>query len=749
MSNTKKDKLPNPGAMPNAADLTKNSKMNPVSIVSSAEGQTPAIVAMNYLLFTLYSLVGTLIYYPSFIVNIPASTLEETLPKEDLCMRMGLSKRTCKKKIKCLFQKCDYLDDPIGYQLDKQYQRPCNRKRIRHENTEKSKPMFGGKSKTRKYHKSKNWRRQLSGKMKEQMKRDYENNILNLVLNKKQKRNKKTKKFYGGNEKNLLNHKTCKNKQTKILCSLRDGTVQYKELLPFSEILSNKKNILNMFGGHSKDNSDKPSEETFDETTKQNAEEKIKGIILTLIKEHNEKLHTIIEENPEHAPKVIEDVKKKSKLLRFFLEKYPNTIEKYLTKYSDKLVPFIKGIQIETLTQQQLENTETPKNAENTETPQHVEDKQFIEEAEQRKILIRSFFVEKVKTQTLFKLAIVLQAMKQLFKDENISDAEKNDIKPPPEKQTTSVVFPWNFNDPNMRLTDRIKCLNSHITQTKFEREKDPELYDKCFICKHCTLRNTASKVWGGVIKELLAGNKSKQFVELINNTYGMLREHIEFPFMTDKQYYLTTLISLQLVNHNFEIDKVDTRFNVHGADFELKDLVVGIPPVSIVGKERLRDHFDELRKCYIAFHQIGIAQEIHGIYYESLMRKYFQIQPEHREEKLHFLKSVAFKNYELLYVKNQRSKIKSQGVYEKLYDNDINKDEMEYFSHFEKNAKLENLKNSENYTDLNQYLEYHLRSQYYFLLNKNNFTPDYLNRSHSHQGRDGALLKKITMKLF
>ena len=84
-------------------------KMNPSSMVSAAsidsdsQGQSPAVVAVNYLLFTLYSLVGTLIYYPSFIVNIPESNLEETLPKQDLCMKMGFSERICKKKNKMSF----------------------------------------------------------------------------------------------------------------------------------------------------------------------------------------------------------------------------------------------------------------------------------------------------------------------------------------------------------------------------------------------------------------------------------------------------------------------------------------------------------------------------------------------------------------------------------------------------------------------------------------------------------------------
>ena len=636
-----------------------------------------------------------------------------------------------------MFKNCDYLEDPIGYKLDRKYKKPCNRKRVRHDLTEKNVVMTGGHNKTKKYNNNKNWRRYLSGKMKDQMKNKYQKNMMIHILNQKTNKNimKKTKKYYGGNEKNLLNHNTCKNKKSKVLCSLRDGVVKYKQPVPFSEVLFKKQILLGMFGGSSKDNSDMPSEEPVDESTKQDAEEKIKNIVFKLIKEHNEKLHKIIEENPEQVSKVIEDVKQKSKILRFALKTFPKTIEEYLTKYSDKLVPIIKDIDIEKLNQSSVGSAVNEGNAEDSEDP---EDKELTEEeeAEERKLLIRTFFVEKVKTQTLFKLAIILKAMEEIFKDEEvINESEMNETRPPPEKEDINVVFPWNFKDPNMRIVDRIKCLNSHITQTKFEREKDPELYDKCFICKHCTLRNTASKVWGGVIKGLLAGNKSKQLVELINNTYGMLREYIEFPFMTEKQYYLTTLISLQLVNHNLEIDKIDTRFVINKIKLELKDLILGIPSVAIVNRDNLRQHLEDLKKCYIVFHQIGIAQEIHGIYYESLFRKYFQIQQHQKAEKLHFLKKIAFKNYELLYMKNRRPNMKHQGVHEKLYENDININDMKYFSHFEIDPKLKNLKNANNYTELSRQLSI-LKSQYDFLMNIDNSSfssdPRVYDRNHT-----------------
>ena len=330
---------------------------------------TPAQVALNYLLLTLYSLAGTLIYYPSFIVNLPESTLEESLPKQDLCVKMGFSKRICKKKIKCLFKNCDYLDDPIGYKLDKQFKKPCNRKRRSRDVTNKN-IMVGGKKKTRKYPEKLGWRRCLSKNMKKQLKNEYKTNISNFISNKtKIKRNRRTKKYHGGNNKNILNPDTCKNKKTKLLCSLRNGGVVYPEPLILSETLQKQNELLKLFGGGNqhaaksaksedtdelvKEDTDELVKEDTDELVKeetdlknpmtpQSNEEKIKSIILEKIKTHNKDLFKVIEKNPGHVNKIIDDFKKKYPIISRTLFRYPKTIE----KYSDKLIPFIKNIRV-------------------------------------------------------------------------------------------------------------------------------------------------------------------------------------------------------------------------------------------------------------------------------------------------------------------------------------------------------------------------------------------------------------------
>ena len=684
-------------------DITKLAKLNPASLstslASSALSQTgmqsPAAVMINYLLYTMYSLVGSIIYYPAFLANLPESNLEESLPKHDLCMKMGLSERVCKKKIKCFFKSCHYLDDPVGYKLDKQVKKPCNRKRReQQQQITKKEIMIGGagrKKRTRKFFKKNGWRKFLSHKMINKMKKRYEQNILNDFFG-KHKRNKTHKKKYVGGNKKL--DKSCKNKHNKTLCSIIDKLVYQEEHDKLKKLLKiKKKYIFPQFGGGN--------------------ENKIKEYISSLIKDNNKELYKIIEQSPDKLSNIINEIKEKFPSVAKSAMMFPDAIK----KFSGVLTPYIKKFDISKISDQMtnLKNKVFKSNSKDD------------NDTKERKNLIRSFFVEQIKSDSLFKLAIIIKIMEKLFEDEPLSSAEKKEKGNQEKNNDISIVFPWNFNNPTLDLKDKIKCLSSHISQTEFERQKNPELYDKCFVCKHCTLRNTASAVWGNVIKGILSGNKSKQFTEIINNTFGLLRKHIDFSFMTEKQYYLTTLISLHLANENLDIGKVDSSFQMYGSSYNLKDLIVGIPSVSFIDKSSLRNHMVELRNTYASYYQIGIVEDIHGIYYESILKRYFEMEYNDRAERLDFLKNIALKNYNILYTEHNDDVDKNEGMYEKIYDNKINSDEMSYFSHFDTNQTLNNLKNSSNYSELNEQLTFVLYPQYKFLLKESNFDYDSL----------------------
>ena len=474
-------------------DVTKLAKLNPASLsaslassaLSQAGMQSPIAVMIDYLLYTMYSLVGSIIYYPAFLANLPESNLEESLPKHDLCMKMGLSERTCKKKLKCFLKSCHYLDDPDGYKLDKRVKKPCNKKgrqQQRPQITKKSIMMGGAgrKKRTRKYYQKNGWRKYLSHKMIMNLRKKYEKNILKgLFDTSKNNKTRKRRKYIGGND---IFDKGCINKINYVRCS----QIEHIEYPPDNHVhklpktLKIKHGVLRQMGGSNED--------------------KIKEHIIGLIKEHNEELHKKIDENPEQVSNIINEIKKKYPAATKAALMFPNTIK----KFSKLLIPYIQKFDVSNISDEAIKSMNISSmissgSASGENETMDIESNSQEEKttiSKKEKNLIRSFFVEQIKSDCLFKLAIIIKVMEQLFEDDPISEEEKQGIREQVRKDDVSVVFPWNFNNPTLQLKDKIKCLSSHITQTKFEREQNPDLYDKCFVCKHCTLRNTASKVW-------------------------------------------------------------------------------------------------------------------------------------------------------------------------------------------------------------------------------------------------------------
>ena len=204
---------------------------------------------------------------------------------------------------------------------------------------------------------------------------------------------------------------------------------------------------------------------------------------------------------------------------------------------------------------------------------------------------------------------------------------------------------------------------------------------------------------------------------------------------MTGEQYYLTTLISLQMTIQDLDIEQINTSFKTRtNSEFKLKELILGIPAITIQEQSAFNDDIEQIKTDVHLLRELGIFEEINGIYYESLMRKFFEIEHHNYEEKLNFLKKIAFKNYELLYVKNENNNNRRlKGVYEKFYNNSITSEEMKHFSHFSIDNTLMDYVNRWNYSGLSEHLHKELEEQYNFLLDQNNFkSPESIKISQS-----------------
>ena len=128
-------------------------KMNDVMSSFQSMNKSPMSHVIDYLLYTLYSLAGIFIYYPSFLINLPDTTLEQLVPTKEGCKTLFGNELICKRKLRCFFRKCSLLEDPIGYKLQKELDKEQNRgkKKKRTESRKIQKIQLGGNKKNEQF----------------------------------------------------------------------------------------------------------------------------------------------------------------------------------------------------------------------------------------------------------------------------------------------------------------------------------------------------------------------------------------------------------------------------------------------------------------------------------------------------------------------------------------------------------------------------------------------------------------------
>jgi hypothetical protein len=80
-------------------------------------GKTPFDMLFDNFKLSLFNIAALYVYFPSLMVNMPNSTLEDIIPEKDGCKFLFNDEYTCKRKIKCFFQKCSAMEDSVGYLL--------------------------------------------------------------------------------------------------------------------------------------------------------------------------------------------------------------------------------------------------------------------------------------------------------------------------------------------------------------------------------------------------------------------------------------------------------------------------------------------------------------------------------------------------------------------------------------------------------------------------------------------------------
>tara|TARA_Y100000389_G_scaffold153040_1_gene153158 strand:- start:191 stop:2995 length:2805 start_codon:yes stop_codon:yes gene_type:complete len=623
-----------------------------------------AKILVNSILYSLYSLAGSLIYYPSMLINMPDSTLERTLPKSDLCKSMGLSERTCKKKIKCLVSNCSFLDDPVGYQLDRKTKPTCERKI----SSKELASQLGGKITRKRKKKIKplpNWKKYIPDKVKGKLKTLYVLHVLNQNNNisRKNKKAKKGKTYK--NKKKIKGGNACGGCGCCSSCNPQQAPP------------------MNMNGNNSA-----PTKES-------------KG------------------ENNNINKETCSNIKQKVLCYNRKTPKYNSSsmfkkCGKDLLKYNKRMQVLLSGLKV----QKGGSNSESSDGAK-----QENNNVMNIDEKEMQEIT-SDFMINHLKPEHIFKLAISVRILEEIFANDENTNNTNNTANL--EIDDVEVTFPWKTKDPNMCLSERLTCMKSHITRDSVDLnlpdEKKKEMYEKCFVCKNCTLRNTAKKAWGKLMNNIFVGNKTQQLIDAITIIYNMLqRDFVNFSYMTPKQYYLTTLLSLQMSEYSLNLDSLDCTFNINDINYPLKDLIVGIPKIEIIRSDNLNVIKPELKQNYNFLKGLNLHKNINNTYYRSVLKRFFEIDPTYNNERLHYLKNIAFNNYKLLYVKNNTN------ILINLYKNKINTSDMKQFALFRMNNNISNmlvtlLKDESKHQELSKLLKAILRNKYEYLLDKSNF---------------------------
>ena len=549
---------------------------------------------LNIFLYTLYTVGGSFIYYPSFFVNIPNSTLEQLIPTNEGCKEIIGDKLTCKKKLKCFFKRCSILEDPIGSRLEQQIK-----------NSKKTKkgsftPSGGGK-------KNKTKKKKFSVNNLKLLKK------INKLTNRDKKKYIKLIKYLSSIKKgagnSLINQNTCLNKATQIFCHKKGKNIIYpassKEERQTKDFLKMFKNMTQRGGNN------------------------------TLLKINNN----------------LNSTKHNLNLLLNFLNKYSNV-----------------GIDNEEM----------------------LVDSQLIES------LLEMYF----DNESLYKLLISYYILKELF-GKNMVKSNVKSVSNINSYNGIDVVFPWDSDShKDMTIEEKKSCLFKHLTNLNIGDEYETnDFYQKCFICKNCTLLNTSLKAWEGLFSSLFTPSEN-ELKTLSKDLYNVLMKNITFDTMDVNNYYNISLYAMNLLDKDLDINQLKSTFKTKTQIYTLPELIFGIPKVKKVSIINSSDILGKkFKEIFVLFQDIQIEKLIHKLCYDKLYHKINHVKNEN--ERLYFIKQ-CIKNRIKLFYGNENLFLKNNE------ESDINIDELKkYRIHNENGENINILINNKIKTDFYQKIFY------------------------------------------
>ncbi len=621
--------------------------------------KTPAQHLLDFMLYTLYTIAGVFIYYPSFLVNLPDTTLEDIIPTNGGCKILFGNELTCKRKLKCFFKRCSLFEDPIGYKLEKEIEKQKRGKKKRKGVSKKKQKiqLGGGRSKkikrlTNVKHKSKFLNKYLKNvpkKLKQSLYKKYTNDIIKQIrLYKKLMKGSGKYRYIKGGNLLIHNSKQVAGSGLKTNNLSKMGTKNIESM--GKEFLGNQSEKMtkhmmselkdqdpllqatNSLGPTGTKLATKAMEYLLDDESERI--EQNSCINQTKNPDGTTKTnHIICDSKPDINYKEGEagkDVLRKLLFGRTADERERETSEKSMIRMKD-LLGFAKK-----------EQTGGSMN------PFDGLDMEFV-----IKEVTKDFINMNLEQSVMFKMILSYKMLKIIFDNEvqqqDIINYDKS-MKPLP--YGVNVAFPWKTNNFFTSPEERRKCLFTHLTKTDLGADyKSNDLYDKCFICKNCTLANTSFKAWENIVNNLFI-SKKKEFNNIIQDLYNILKKYFTFKTLPRKQYYLISLLTMHLIHPLFDINKTNVIIEDNeGNQFELRDLILGIPilqknqdlPNAIRG---------QIKETFIMLKMMNIEDILYKCYY-NMVYKYI-IYEGYNEKQLNRIKQAILNNYNLLYGRQQ-----------------------------------------------------------------------------------------------
>ena len=302
--------------------------------------------------------------------------------------------------------------------------------------------------------------------------------------------------------------------------------------------------------------------------------------------------------------------------------------------------------------------------------------------------MIEDFIDSHLDDDAIFKMMMNYKMLEQCFGDNDIQPEEMKDYaKDIPDKMYgVDVSFPWATNNIFATPEDRRKCLFTHLTQSNLgDNYKSNDLYEKCFICKNCTLANTSFKAWERLFSNLFISPK-KDFKNISHDLFNIMKKNFTIELLPIKQYYLLTLISMCIIHPALDLRKLKAKFQHENKMYMIRDLILGIPAISI-NVQLTADMKNKLRETYMMMKMMDMENILYKKSFEIMFRKLLKMQDSQQEERLHEIREQIMKRFKVFYGKTK--------MYNFLNESDISEKELSPYFIFQSNEKLRNMSNN------------------------------------------------------